>query len=65
MIMIIMMIIHLTRPSRIQSLSKEMLSFAPIEPQRILTLDMLDGQNASANQDNEPLYHIKVIEEIE
>ena len=56
---------YLTRPSRIQSLSKEMLSFAPIEPQRILTLDMLDGQNASANQDNEPLYHIKVIEEIE
>lgn len=56
---------YLTRPSRIQSLSKEMLSFAPIEPQRILTLDMLDGNNASANQDNEPLYHIKVIEEIE
>ena len=56
---------YLTRPSRIQSLSKEMLSFAPIEPQRILTLDMLDVNNASANQDNEPLYHIKVIEEIE
>ena len=56
---------YLTRPSRIQSLSKEMLSFAPIEPQRILTLDMLDGDNTNADQDDETLFHIKVIEEIE
>ena len=56
---------YLTRPSRIQSLSKEMLSFAPIEPQRILTLDMLDGDNTNADQDDETLFHIKVIEGIE
>ena len=56
---------YLTRPSRIQNLSKEMLSFAPIEPQRILTLDMLDGDNANTDQDDETLFHIKVIEEIE
>ncbi len=37
---------YLTRPARIQQLSKEMLAFAPIEPQRILTLDML-GDNAA------------------
>lgn len=56
---------YLTRPSRIQSLSKEMLSFAPIEPKRILTLDMLDGDNSNTDQDDETLFHINVIEEIE
>lgn len=33
---------YLTNPDRIQRLSKEMLAFAPVEPERILTLDHLD-----------------------
>lgn len=33
---------YLTNPDRIQRLSKEMLSFAPVEPERILTLEHLD-----------------------
>ena len=56
---------YLTRPSRIQSLSKEMLSFAPIEPQRILTLDMLEGGDAAPSSKDDSLYQITVIEEIE
>ena len=32
---------YLTRPDRIRTLSEEMLSFAPVEPQRILDLDHL------------------------
>ena len=32
---------YLTRPDRIQRLSEEMLSFTPVEPQRILDLDRL------------------------
>ena len=56
---------YLTRPSRIQNLSKEMLSFAPIEPQRILTLDMLEGESAAPSSKDDSLYQITVIEEIE
>ena len=36
---------YLTRPDRIQRLSEEMLSFAPVEPQRILSLDHLGEGN--------------------
>ena len=32
---------YLTRPDRIRTLSEELLSFAPVEPQRILDLDQL------------------------
>lgn len=58
---------YLTRPSRIQNLSQEMLSFAPIEPQRILTLDMLEDskdapQNSNAKNQDNGLYQITVIE---
>jgi hypothetical protein len=53
---------YLTRPSRIQSLSQEMLSFSPIETQRILTLDMLDGQEGAETERKNDLYRIKVIE---
>jgi len=53
---------YLTRPSRIQSLSQEMLSFSPIEAQRILTLDMLDGNKDGDTDRNNDLYRIKVIE---
>ena len=60
---------YLTRPSRIQRLSEEMLSFAPIETQRILTLDMLDNTNPASDtgpgSDQNSLYRITVIEEIE
>jgi len=33
---------YLTRPARIQHLSREMLSFVPMTPDRILTLDIFD-----------------------
>ena len=33
---------HLTRPARIEYLSRQLLSFAPIEANRILTLDTID-----------------------
>jgi len=37
---------YLTRPARIQQLSREMLSFAPVTPDRILTLDILEAAAA-------------------
>lgn len=57
---------YLTRPSRIQKLSQEMLSFGPIEAQRILTLDMLedDGKAIRTETDN-GLYQITIIEGVE
>lgn len=55
---------YLTRPSRIQSLSKDMLSFAPIEPQRILNLEMLDGDEAGQGETGlGNLYQINIIED--
>jgi len=39
-----------------------MLSFSPIEAQRILTLDMLDGNKDGDTDRNNDLYRIKVIE---
>ena len=38
---------YLTRPSRIEHLSRELLSFAPIEPQRILSLDSIGNAEFS------------------
>lgn len=34
---------YLTRPARIEHLSRDLLSFAPIEPKRILTLDAISN----------------------
>ncbi|MGC6485632.1 MAG: cell division protein FtsL [Candidatus Puniceispirillales bacterium] len=34
---------YLTRPSRIEQLSRDLLSFAPIEPARILSLDSISN----------------------
>lgn len=53
---------YLTRPSRIQHLSEEMLSFAPVEPERILQLDALEGEASSADDD---FFQIKTIKELE
>jgi len=39
---------YLTRPARIQHLSREMLSFAPVTPDRILTLDIFDESQDEA-----------------
>jgi len=39
---------YLTRPARIQHLSREMLSFAPVTPDRILTLDIFDETEEAA-----------------
>ena len=36
---------YLTRPTRIEHLSRELLSFAPIEPKRILTLDAISNDD--------------------
>lgn len=51
---------YLTRPSRIQSLAQEMLTFAPIPPERILPLDALE-KKTPANK-NSPLYRIRTLE---
>ena len=40
---------YLTRPSRIEHLSRELLSFAPIEPQRILSLDAIGNADFSTS----------------
>jgi hypothetical protein len=53
---------YLTRPSRIQHLSKEMLSFAPVEPGRILSLESLNNASSSSDDD---LFKIKTIKELE
>lgn len=55
---------YLTRPSRIQQLSKEMLSFAPVEPERILTLDALETP-PEGTENNNNLYQIKTIQGVE
>ena len=52
---------YLTRPDRIQKLSEEMLSFAPVEPQRILDLDRLrdpPGRKGQAQPAHAGLYRI-------
>lgn len=36
---------YLTRPSRIEQLSRDLLSFAPIEPDRILSLESISNAN--------------------
>ena len=60
---------YLTRPSRIQHLSREMLSFAPIEAKRILTLDALErakgGTNVGSGGDDSTLFQIKEIKGLE
>ena len=53
---------YLTRPSRIQHLAKEMLDFAPVEPERILTLDRIDGETTT---EDDELFQIKTITGIE
>ena len=55
---------YLTRPARIQQLSREMLSFAPVEPERILTLDALDTPSSTEDEDNN-LFQIKTIQGVE
>lgn len=45
---------YLTSPDRIQRLSGEMLSFAPVEPERILTLDHL-GNDAFKEERTNPV----------
>lgn len=54
---------YLTRPSRIQHLSQEMLAFKPVKPERILTLDTLDGDAASSQ--DEGLFQVNNIKGIE
>jgi len=39
---------YLTRPARIQHLSREMLSFEPMTPDRILNLDIFDNARETA-----------------
>lgn len=54
---------YLTRPDRIQKLSEEMLSFAPVEPQRILDLDRLrdpPGKGGQARPAQAGLYRITI-----
>ncbi len=51
---------YLTRPARIQQLSKEMLAFAPIDPQRILTLDMLGEDSGKSGQQTAQLSFYKI-----
>lgn len=53
---------YLTRPSRIQHLSREMLSFAPVAAERILTLNALEHRNDS---DDTELFQIKEIKGLE
>ena len=55
---------YLTRPSRIQQLSRDMLSFAPVEPSRILTLDALGEVPQEDEQDNN-LFQIRTIQGVE
>ena len=55
---------YLTRPARIQQLSKEMLSFAPVNPERILTLDALE-EPSEDDESNNNLYQIKTIKGVE
>ena len=52
---------YLTRPARIQQLSRDMLSFAPVDPERILTLDTLDIPSIEEDSENN-LYQIKTIQ---
>ena len=54
---------YLTRPARIQQLSRDMLSFAPVEPERILTLDTLDLQKSEDRDDK--LFQINTIKGVE
>ena len=55
---------YLTRPARIQQLSRDMLSFAPVEPERILTLDALAPPSAEEESESN-LFHIKTIQGVE
>ena len=41
---------YLTRPARIQHLSREMLSFVPMTPDRILSLDMVGNMKEDLQQ---------------
>ncbi len=54
---------YLTRPARIQQLSRDMLSFAPVGPERILTLGTLDLPIDEGTDDN--LFKIKTIKGVE
>jgi hypothetical protein len=54
----------LTRPSRIQELSREMLSYAPAEADRFLKLDALDSPD-DENIIDESLLHIRTIRGVE
>jgi hypothetical protein len=50
----------LTRPERIHLLSQEMLSYAPVEAERFLTLEALNGGD-DENITDESLFHIRSI----
>ena len=52
---------YLTRPARIQQLSREMLSFAPVEPSRILTLDALGEIDQQEEETDSKLFQIRTI----
>ncbi len=56
---------YLTRPARIQQLSKEMLAFAPVDPQRILSLDMLDDDTITTGARQTAQLSLYKIDEIE
>ena len=56
---------YLTRPSRIQQLSREMLDFAPAEPSRILTLDILEGEANDDQTSDDNFFQIKKIRGVE
>ena len=51
---------YLTRPARIQQLSREILSFAPAEPSQILTLDAL-GEPPQESETESKLFQIRTI----
>lgn len=55
---------YLTRPARIQQLSREMLSFAPAEPSQILTLDAL-GEPQQESETESNLFQIRTIQGVE
>jgi len=56
---------YLTRPARIQQLSREMLSFAPVEPSRILTLDALGEIDQQEEETDSKLFQIRTIKGVE
>ncbi|XDZ66284.1 hypothetical protein AB8880_02490 [Alphaproteobacteria bacterium LSUCC0684] len=54
---------YLTRPARIQHLSREMLSFEPVTPDRILSLDIFD--KAKGTTPPEGLFRNTIFEGVE